>query len=120
VIEALVRDVIVTLSAFSIGSALFTASLALRMYRTSPRRYASFASAKVGYALVVGTVLLRIVLPNRELPIDPWSTAYIAGLVFAGLGFVGVGRTIRREFVAWETQREQHPDATPDIEELHP
>lgn len=105
------RDLILTLSAFSIGSALFAAVLCLRMFRSNPRRFAAFAAAKVGYALVTGTVLLRIILPNPELPVDGWGFGYVAGLGLAGLGFVGVGRAIRRDFVEWETSQREEDDS---------
>jgi hypothetical protein len=118
-VETVVRDVLVTLSAFSVGSALFTAALCLRMFRANRRRYASFAAAKVGYAIVTGTILLRVLLPNPALPPDGWAIAYAVGLTSAGLGFVGVGRTIRREFVAWEVAQDpRHPDFNPEEERV--
>ena len=104
-LDHLFRDAIVTLSSFSIGSALFAAVLSLRMFNSNRRRYSSFAAAKVGYALVVGTVLVRIVLPNPSIPLDGYGAFYLGGLALAGIGFVGVGRAIRREFVEWEAAR---------------
>ena len=104
--ESFLRDVVVTLSAFSVFSALFTATLCLRMLRSDLRRYSAFAAAKVGYAIVAGLVLLRILLPSRELPVEPATIIYAAGLMLAALGFVGVGRAVRRDYVEWET--EQH------------
>ena len=102
-IRHLARDIIVWLSAFSIGTALFSAALSLRMAKSNWRRYLSFAAAKVGYALVVGTVLVRLLLPAPEVGVDGWSVAYTVGLALAGFGFVGIGRAIRREFVEWES-----------------
>jgi hypothetical protein len=101
----LARDVLLFASAFSVGSALFAAFLCLRMYRANPRRYASFAAAKIGYALVVGVILLRILLPVEEVTTDGWTIAYACGLALAAVGFVGVGRAIRTEYVAWESRQ---------------
>jgi hypothetical protein len=106
---SLFRDILAMGSAFSVGSALFTAALALRMVKVNRRRYLSFAAAKIGYAIVTGTVLLRIILPLRELPVDGWGIAYAIGLAIAGVGFVGVGRVIRREYVAWEIAQKETP-----------
>lgn len=117
-IRSLARDVLVTLSAFSVGSALFTAFLCLRMLNANRRRYLSFASAKVGYAVVVGIILFRILLPTRELPPDAWAVGYAVGLGLAGLGFIGVGRTVRREFIAWETERDKGSTFDPEEAQL--
>lgn len=101
----LMRDVVFWLSAFSCGSALFTAALALRMLRANPRRYLSFAGFKLGYAIVVGVVLLRLILPAFEISPDPWAYAYVLGLAMAGAASIGVGRAVREEFVEYEARR---------------
>lgn len=102
----IMRDVVFWLSAFSCGSALFTAALSLRMVRANRRRYLSFAGFKIGYAMVVGTVLLRIILSTPEIPPDPWAWAYVVGLAVAGAASIGVGRTIREEFVEYEAGKQ--------------
>lgn len=101
------RDLLITLSAFSIGSALFTAALALLMIKSNPKRYLSFAIAKIGYALVVGTILLVVIIPVPYLRWTFASVVYSAGLVLAGLGFMGVGKAIRIEFTEWEIEQEE-------------
>lgn len=103
--EHVFRDILVTLSSYSIGTALFAAALCVRMLKANRRRYLSFAAAKVGYALSVGTVLLRIIIPNPTVAFDGWGAAYTAGLTIAGLGFMGAGRAIRRDFVEWESEQ---------------
>jgi hypothetical protein len=103
----LLRDVLLFASAFSVGSALFTATLCLRMYQVNPRRYGAFAAAKIGYAMVVGTVLIRLLLPVDEVEANPWSIFYALGLAISALGFVGVGRAIRAEYVAWEAHQQK-------------
>lgn len=103
-----VRDLISWASAFSIGTALYCAFLAIRMVRSNPRRYLSFTAAEVGYAMVVGLVLLRIILPAaaEDLPLTTDTVVYLSGLVLAGLGFLGISRVIRLEFVEWESKRD--------------
>jgi hypothetical protein len=108
-LDGVFRDILAMASAFSVGTAVFAAALALRMVKANARRYLSFAAAMVGYATVTGVVLLRIILPLHELPVDGWGAFYTAGLVIGGIGFTGVGRVIRREFVDWETKQEETP-----------
>lgn len=101
------RDILFWLSAFSIGTSLFAAALCLRMVKANPRRYLAFAGFKIGYSVVVGTVLIRILLPLNEVPADSWAWAYTIGVALAGASAVGVGRTIRIEYVEWEAERDE-------------
>ena len=101
----LMRDAIFWMSAFSCGSALFTAALCLRMWTSNPRRYLAFAGFKAGYAGAVGIVLVRILLPTTEISPDPWAWAYFIAIAVAGVSALGVGRAVRLEFIEWEATK---------------
>ena len=90
-----IRTIVLGLSAFSIGLALYLAFLNLRDWSRHVPYAWGYAFSRLGYAIVVGLIGEQV----ARQPFIPGSWrawGYVVGLSLAGTGFIGIIRDHRR------------------------
>jgi hypothetical protein len=87
--ERFVFFAVLILSYASAGVALFTAAVHATMLKRNFAKHAFYVMARIGYATTVG-IIAYAVTPAGRVEIQGRTWAYLAGLLLAGIGYVGI------------------------------